>query len=146
MKHTPPSFFPEIFIPIYTMNWEFSWLDRFGQYIRESHVSVTQSMLQSLMSLWKETHALSSSTLLSRDGILASNILGSGGWCVHLLNWTHGTPSVPLLCRCCFGSASGISSIALGGANKGSALGKSYSWCWCWWVTAALISNCYSFM
>ena len=39
---------------------------------RESHVSVKQSMLQSLMSLWKEILALSSSILLSRDWTLAS--------------------------------------------------------------------------
>jgi hypothetical protein len=50
--------------------------------------SMKQSMLQSLMSLWKEILALSSSTLLSRDWTLASNILRSGGWCACLLSRT----------------------------------------------------------
>jgi hypothetical protein len=50
----------------------------------ESNDSVKQSMLQSLISLWKEILVLSSSTLLSRDRTLASNILGSGGCCARL--------------------------------------------------------------
>jgi hypothetical protein len=56
-------------------------------------------MLQSLMSFWKEILALSSSTLLSRDWTLASNILRSSGWCACLLSGTRRPLRVPLLCR-----------------------------------------------
>ena len=95
---------------------------------RESHVSVKQSMLQSLMFIWKASLVLISSTMLSRDWTLASNILGSGGWCACLQSLTRRPLRLSLLWRHCFGSASGISSNALGGSDKWSASEKSYSW------------------
>jgi hypothetical protein len=66
------------------------------------------------MSLWKEILALSSSSLLSRDWTLRSNIHGCGGWCA----WTRSPLLIPLLHQRWVGSASGLSSIALGGTNK----------------------------
>ena len=54
-----------------------------------SHVSVKQSMLQSRTSLWKATLALISSTLLTRDWTLASNV-GSGGWCTCICSLSSG--------------------------------------------------------
>jgi hypothetical protein len=92
-----------------------------------SHVSVKQSMFQSLMFLWKATLVLILSTLLSRHWTLASNILGSGGWCARLRSLTRRPLHLPLLWWRCFGSVSGISSNVLGGSDKGSASGKLYS-------------------
>uniref|UniRef100_A0A8C8C6V8 tRNA (guanine(46)-N(7))-methyltransferase n=1 Tax=Oncorhynchus tshawytscha TaxID=74940 RepID=A0A8C8C6V8_ONCTS len=48
------------------------------------------------MSLRKATLALISSTLLSRDWTLASNIVGSGGWCAHLRSLTRRPLQLPL--------------------------------------------------
>ena len=74
----------------------------------ESHDSLKQSMLQSLMSLWKEILGLSSSTLLSKDWTLASKILRSGGWCARLLSRTRSPLQIPLLCRQHLGAASWV--------------------------------------
>jgi hypothetical protein len=115
MKHTPlPFFFPES--SLFLSEW---WTENpacctDGDSIsRQSHDSVKQSMLQTLMSLWKEILALSSSTLLSRDWTLASNILVGSGWCTCLLS-RRSPLRIPLLHWQRLGAAFGISSIALG--------------------------------
>ncbi len=54
-------------------------------------------MEQSLISRWKEIHALSSQSLLSRDRTLASRILGSGGRSTRRLNLTRTPALFPLL-------------------------------------------------
>ena len=104
MKQFPTAFLfpPEFFLPIGTMDGEAHWLNGRGQYIsRENHDSVKQSMLQSRIFLWKGILALNSSTLLSTDYTLASNILVSGGLyarclilnrapiLLHLLWWSN---------------------------------------------------------
>ena len=140
MKNTPlPYFFSErsLFLSVRCTENPAGCMDR-DSISAESHNSVKQSMLQSLMSIWKEILTLSSSTLLSRDWTLTSNILGSSGWRACLVSRTKSPLRIPLLHRRRLGAASGISSIALRGTNKGSNYGKS-----CWWVTATLISKSY---
>ena len=131
MKHTaPPFFFPQrcLFLSERRTKNPGGCTDSVN-ISRESHVSMKQSILQSLMSLWKATLALILSTLLSRDCTLVSNILGSGGWCARPRSLTRRPLRLLLLRRRCFELASGIRSNALGGgANKGSASGKLYSW------------------
>ena len=122
MKYTPPSFlFPEssLFLSArYTENLA-GCMDK-DSISRESYVSVKQSMLQSLMSLWKEILTLSLSTLLSIDWTLASNILGSGGWCALLLSWTRSPLRIPRLHWQCFGLPSGMSAFVPGGYDQRS--------------------------
>ena len=91
MKYTPPPFFfseRSLFLSARWTENPTGCTDS-DSISRESHVFVKQSMLQSLMSLWKEIFALSMSTLLSRAWALASNIFGSSGWCAHLLSRTR---------------------------------------------------------
>ena len=109
MKHTPLPFFPERYLFLsgrWTENpvgWPTS-----DSISRESRVSVKPSMSQSLMSRGKKPSPWS--TVLSKDWIFVSNILGSSGWCARLLNRTR----IPLEDDL----ASDISSIALGVRTK----------------------------
>ena len=105
MKHTPqPFFLPErcLFLSARRMKKSGGCNDS-DNISQESHVSVKQRMLQSLMSLWKATLALISFTLLSRDWTLTSNMLGSGGWCARLRSLTRRplstSPTATVLCR-----------------------------------------------
>ena len=132
MRHTPPPFFlPERCLFLLVRHMKKSGVCTDSDNIsRVSHVSVKQRILQSLMFLWKATCALISSTVLSRDWTIATNILRSCGWCARLLSRTRRPLCLPLLWRQrCFGSASGIrSKVQGGGPNKGAGSGKSYSW------------------
>ena len=86
MKHTPLYFiFPErcLSLSARCMEKPGGCTDS-NNISRESHVSVKQRMLQSLMSLWKATLAQILSTLLSRDWTLTSSIFGSSWQCVRL--------------------------------------------------------------
>ena len=66
-----------------------------------------------------------SSTLLSRDWTLASSILGSSERRACLWSLTRRPLRLPILWRRCFGSATGIKSIVLGGGpNKRIRFGK----------------------
>lgn len=103
MKHTPPPFaFPGVSFLSCPRDVQRSQLlavlDREGV-ARESQGSVKQIMLQSLVSLWKEIFALSSSTLLSKDCTLASNIFGRGRWFDLLQSLTRMPAILPLLQR-----------------------------------------------
>jgi hypothetical protein len=101
----PPYFFPERYLFLLARHTKNpGGCNDFESLSQESHVSMKQSMLQSLMSLWKATLALISSTLLSRYWTLASNILGSGGWCACLRSLTRRPLRLPLLRRHCFES------------------------------------------
>jgi hypothetical protein len=116
MKHTHlPFFFPErcLFLSVRRMKKPGGCTDSYN-ISRESHVSVKQRMLQSLMSQWKANLNLILSTLLSRDWTLASSILGSGGECARLQCLTRRPLCLPLLRRRCFESASGIRFNVLG--------------------------------
>ena len=88
-----PALLPgEIFIPVGTMNWEPLLA------VRTQTVNPERAMFpwnRVCYNLWcllcKEILTPSSSTLLSRDWTLASNILRSGGWWARLLSWTRST-------------------------------------------------------
>ena len=94
------------------------WMDR-ESISGEIHDFVKQSMLESLMSLWKKILTLRLSTLLSRNWTLASIILGSNGWYAHLLSLTKISLLVPLLWRRRLGAAPGMNGIASETSNKG---------------------------
>ena len=141
MKHIPPPFFfPESSLFL-SVRWTVNPACCMGRdrISGESPVSMKPSMLQSPMSLWKEIFTLSLSTLLSRYWRLASNILGSGGWCVRLLSRTRrpNTSSPP---------AASWRSLwdkfnCLGGVRTKDPIQENRNAGEHWWVTANLISK-----
>lgn len=98
-KHTPPPFvFPVIVLEqsLRCTKKNPSCIDLSGV-LGPSQVSVKQNTQQFFISLWERIRHWTSSSLLSRDWMLASSMLGIGGWVGRHCSLTGTPPRLPRL-------------------------------------------------